>query len=329
MPSSITHAYFAREVYTSLPVKYKNKINSNTGELELFAQGSDPFMFYQFFIGWNAEIGKKLQHQMHTSKTRDFFLQVIKKIHDKNLKNNKSAMAFLYGYICHYYLDLMTHPFIDYQAGNFKRDDKRTYPYNTLHQKIEYRIDSYIILEKLKKNPKTFKGYQYLFKSCKLNNVVKKMMDEVLREVYSFDQASFYYQKAIYQMRLFWKYINYDFTGIKHLIYTGVDKVTPKYMVRLEELSFHTKSSGEEYLNLGHEKWCFPWDNSTYQETSFFDLFEIAKEKAINTIMEVTDMIDEEKIDVKRLKKLFSNLSYATGLNCEKEVKYQYFKEVN
>ena len=56
MPSSITHAYFAREVYTSLPVKYKNKINSDTGELELFAQGSDPFMFYQFFIGWNAEI---------------------------------------------------------------------------------------------------------------------------------------------------------------------------------------------------------------------------------------------------------------------------------
>ena len=57
-------------------------------------------------------------------------------------------MSYLYGYICHYYLDLYTHPLIYYKSGSFKKDDKNTYKYNGVHQEIEYAIDLYFINNK-------------------------------------------------------------------------------------------------------------------------------------------------------------------------------------
>ena len=108
MPSTMTHTYFANDVYNKLPTNCQNKINNKLENYKLFAQGSDPFMFYHFFLGKKAKYSMEIQRKMHTTKTRDFFINTIKYIHNNNLINNQEAMPYLYGYICHYYLDLNT-----------------------------------------------------------------------------------------------------------------------------------------------------------------------------------------------------------------------------
>ncbi len=327
MPSSVTHTYFAEEVFESLPLVYQKKLKGQKEYFKLFAQGSDPFMFYHFFIGKKAIEGKKIQHQLHTTKTRDFFCSIISYIQKNHVENQGEIMAYLYGYICHYYLDLTIHPFIHYQAGKFDRKDKSTYSSNTLHQKIEYRIDSYIIQEKLKKNPKRFKSYQYIFQVSKFSDSLEQIIDNVMEENYSIQNSSKIYLKSIWCMKKFWRYANYDPIGYKAFLYKIIDKLSPKYVTRLEELSFHTAITGEEYLNLEKESWCYPWDNSTYFQDSFFDLFQLAKDNARKAIIKVTDIIEKGVLDSTQCDQLFQNLSYSTGLPCEENVEYRYFKE--
>ena len=76
MPSSMTHTYFTIDVYNSLPKKYTKYI-SNLEYLKLFAQGSDPLMFYNYLIGKKATYYKNVQYILHTSKTQDYFINLI------------------------------------------------------------------------------------------------------------------------------------------------------------------------------------------------------------------------------------------------------------
>ena len=145
MPSSMTHTYFGLDVYNKLNTQSKEKISNSLEYFKLFSQGSDPFMFYNFLLGKKAKMYSDVQGIIHTKKTREFFITTIKYIHENNLSNNPDVMAYLYGYICHYFLDLYTHPFIYYKSGKFKKEDKNTYKYNGLHQTIEYAIDLYFI----------------------------------------------------------------------------------------------------------------------------------------------------------------------------------------
>lgn len=327
MPSSVTHTYFSNCVYDELPKKIKVKLNNSLNYYNFFSEGADPFMFYGFFIGNKAKRGKSIQYKMHTLKTRDFFIDTIYYIHNNNLEKNSEVLSFLYGYICHYYLDLTMHPFINYQAGCFRKEDKNTYYANTLHQKIEYRIDSYFIKYYLKENPLKFKCYEYIFNITNFSKELEILIDKILKKNYNIDNASKVYQVSARDMKKFFRIINYDPIGYKRIIYLIIDKITPKWVVRLEELSYHTKEDGSNYLNLSHDKWCYPWDNKNYFNTSFFDLWEVAKEKTVKTIIELDDMLDSKEIDNKRLHELFLDLSYATGILCDKKVKYMYFKE--
>ena len=46
MPSSVTHSYFAEDVYNEL----NNKKIINLNYLKVFGQGPDPYFFYDFHL---------------------------------------------------------------------------------------------------------------------------------------------------------------------------------------------------------------------------------------------------------------------------------------
>ena len=45
------------------------------------------------------------------------------------------------------------------------------------------------------------------------------------------------------------------------------------------------------------------------------------------TIEEVTEMLDNNNLNKKRLKQIFNNLSYVTGLDCNINVDFKYFEK--
>lgn len=327
LPSSITHSYFAMDVYQQLNHRCKKKIKNKLGDYKLFAQGSDPFMFYHFLLGKKANKMKQLQNRMHHEKTQDFFLSIIDYIYKKQLQSDSLIMSYLYGYICHYYLDAFTHPFICYKSGFFIKNDKSTYQYNGLHQKIEYRIDSYFIEKKEDQDPSKFRIDKFIFETKGFSKELEEVIELSIGKVYDTKETVKYYKKSIWYMKKFFRLINYDPHGWKLKIYQLWDRISNDKMIRLEELSFYSPYLHEvDYLNLTHKKWNYPWDKSSSFNSSFLDLYDIACKYAVDTIEEVTMMLEEKKYNIKRLKEIFANWSFATGMDCRKEVKMKYFE---
>ena len=109
-------------------------------------------------------------------------------------------------------------------------------------------------------------------------------------------------------------------------IYQLIDKMTPDYITKLQELSYYLDYQSDiEYLNLNHKTWCYPWNNKQHFSTSFLDLYELAAESAIKTIKEVTDLLEQKYLDTNKIKKIFLDLSYITGKPCHKRLEFKYF----
>lgn len=315
----MTHTYFGLEVYQELPKNCQNKIKNKLEYYKLFSQGSDPFMFYQFFL---TRKGKTIQRKMHTSNTQKFFLSIIQYIHDNNLIHDEAVMSYLYGYITHYYLDSFVHPYIFYKTKTFNPKDKTTYPYNALHQELEYMLDIYFIEKKEKINPQKFKIHQKVFQVTTFPETLKKTINDTIEESYHLKNIAPLYLKSIKHMKKFFFLANYDPYGIKLKIYSLIDKITPPFILHLKELSYYnTYPNPTPYLNLNHLPWHYPTDPNIKSKDSIKDLIHKAKKDAIKTIKIVTNMLETKEINTQKLKERFQDLSLKTGRPCQEERK--------
>ncbi len=327
MPSSMTHSYFAIDIYNKLNNLSKHKIDGYTNRLKTYALGTDPYMFYNLFIGKKNKKSSNIQKMNHTTKTKDYFVNMINYIINNNLENDKDIICYLYGSICHYFLDKTIHPFIFYKTGLFNREDKSTYKYNALHEEMEYYIDFYMIYNREKTIPKSYKFYKYIFNIDKLSIELSKMIDNIMKETYDVDNSASIYIKSLKHMYIFNKIFNYDKTGIKKKIYKLIDYIQPNKFIRKEELSFNIEYNKKiHYLNLDKKEWNHPCDINESYNYSFIELYMSALNKCVDCINNIITMIDNKKIDNKIINKYFDNSSYLTGKDCNDNKKIQYFE---
>lgn len=327
MPSSNTHSYFCDDVYNKLNKNIKNKLKDNINYLKVFGQGPDPYFFYDFHLTKRSkkvhEINKAMQH----TKINKHFIKLINYINENNFYDNGEVLAYLYGQICHYTLDTTAHPYIIYCVGNYNERDPKTYKYNGLHAEMEYYIDSYMIYQRENILPKNYKVYKKLFNIGKFNKELKTTIDEVIKEVYGFDNASDIYYKSIIDMKRFYHVFNYDKYGIKKQIYSIMDFVCRNKCVKKKELSFHIDlNKKQHYLNNDKRTWNHPCDKNEKYNLSFNELYNNALNKAVNIINEVDNMLKNKKINNSKIEKLFKNLDYGTGKDSDLDLEYKYFK---
>ena len=140
MPSSITHSYFCDDVYDKLDNNIKKRINSSYNMMRVFAQGPDPYFFYDFHLTPRSKKVYWISHAMHHSKINEHFLSLIKYINDNNYYDNDMVLAYLYGQVCHFSLDTTCHPYIIYMSGSYVKGDKSTYKYNGKTKKLKQKI---------------------------------------------------------------------------------------------------------------------------------------------------------------------------------------------
>lgn len=322
MPSSVTHGYFSEDVYKRLSPEVQNIIRDNLDYYTFFSQGTDPFMFYRMVV--LAGNSNNIQREMHEHKTQQFFIEVVKYIHENNLTNDGMAMAFLFGYICHYHLDIHCHPFIEAQKMRQQSNRK------SFHAILEYAIDEEFIKRRENVKPSGFKVYKKFFKVKEFPVELKKMINETTSNVYDFgndikesDLATHYEACANY-MRIFWRLANMDRTGIKLVCYKGLDKLLHNKLFNssihtVAELSFYNKYSDEfmnDNLNMEHNCWAYPDDKSIMYDYSFWDLYDISVMSASEDIEQVSSLLKNEQLDIKALEQIFTNLSYGNGLPC-------------
>ena len=322
MPATITHAYFAQDVYEVLPNELH--INLNLNKFRMFSQGTDPFMFYNIMNINKGKDIRKLQYIFHTSKTKDYFINLINYIRDNYLYNDSDVKSFLFGFICHYVLDSTLHPFIIYKTGFFKKYDKETYKYNNLHTFMENFIDNDMVKRREKKNPYNFNFNEFCFDLNKFFTALNKSIDYSYYSTYDINNLSEKYFVSLKQMKLFLNLFRKDRFGFKKIVYKTIDTFTSKKAFRLESISYHYPLEDKHnFLNSNNSLWRNPVEYKVTSHDSFIQLYLKSIKIAKNIIINTDLFIKGKK---KNLDDTFLNLSYLTGLDCNNKKEIRFFE---
>lgn len=317
---TMTHAYFAEDLYKKLDKKSKNSINKEY--LKTYAQGHDIFFFTFNIINIKQ---RKIGNYMHKNNTREFFKNIVIYIKDNNLQNNKEIISFLYGFICHYSLDLTVHPYVTYKTGIFKRKDKETYKYNSKHSDLESYIDCYMINKYENIEPYKFKIYKFCF-NTKVSKDLSKLLDYVFYKTYGFKHMSLYVKEGIFNMKHLYKLLRYDPHGIKKKIYKFIDIFLPKSIKKLYPISYYYKLDNDiYYLNLHNKQWCHPRVKEEVYNYSFIDLYNNSLNMALDIINNVNNIL-YKNYSINNLNNIFLNLSFSSGKDCKDKRKNRYFE---
>lgn len=323
MPSTATHAYFIMDIYDKLPIERKIFLKDDKELLKVSAQSMDPLNFY---FSKNFKKNKKVRsfaEYFHTHKTGEFLITLTNYIKYNYYASKSDVMAYLYGMISHYVLDTTFHPYVYYKTGEFKKNVKDTYIYNSKHHEFETAIDRYLI--KLRENviPYKYKLYKEVFNISALSNDLKDVINFTYRETFHINDFDKVLLHSIKDMRLAFKLLRYDKIGIKYRFYKLIDIISSKKTLKLKFVSYYYKTD-MDFLNEEHKTWYYPTNKRKKYNMSFRDLYIKALSDALHIIKEVDAYIyDNKKVN---LEKLFKDLSYKTGVPLKQRQELKYFE---
>lgn len=327
MPATVTHAYFSIDVYNQLNKKNKKICESDLLRLKMFSQSTDPIMFYNIESICKGKNIRSFQYYFHTNKSQDFFITLCEYIRDKKLFYNSEILSFLYGFICHYVLDSIVHPFVIYKSGIIDKNNPNSYKYNCKHNYMETFIDNKIIIDRWVNMDKTYSSFKlnkFCFDTKRFSTELNDTIDFVFKSVFLIDNMSKIYLKSLKQMKRFLFRYRIDRFGLKKLGYKTIDLFTSPSTFKFDCLSYHYVPENEElYLNLEHKVWYNPIDKNIKSYDSFYDLYNKAVLEAVKIINEVCNYFRGEKVI---LSNIFINNSYLTGLNCNLGDDFKFFE---
>ncbi len=321
MPLITTHTYFAEDLLPSLPKTLSSKLQEKQNVYTLFAQGFDPFLFYEFL-----KIKKQnLQNYFHTQETDRFFINFIHTLKETKEINNPYLLGALYGHLAHYVLDSTLHPYIIYKTGNYEKKQKETKKYKGGHTSLEMQLDAYLYKQKNQKEYKDFKIHQLISKEKFPSNLIE-LLNATYEKTFKIKNLGFAYEKGCKKMYYAYKFLIEDSWGLKKRMYFFLDLLCPKSSNKYSTFSNHITYINIDYFNLEHKIWFNPWCDNESSTASIFDLYEEAKKRAILLFIE-TDKYLNNKLSFTEYKEILREDDYTTGKSwtLKKELKHLEF----
>lgn len=323
MPATITHAYFAEDLFNRFDDNIKRRIDYDKKMLMMFSQSTDALMFYNIYSVFPGKKYRALQLDFHENNTNLFFSYLINYMKKKKYYNDPFSLSFLYGFIAHFCLDSNCHPYVFYRTGKFVKNDKSTYKYKSLHTYMEAYIDNFYI--KSRNYSKNIKLSDFCFDEKKFSKELNDVINYSFLKVFNVKNMDKIYYKSLIQMKRFISLFMFDKYGFKKKLYMFIDLFTPKSAFCLKSLSYHLDNYEKlDYLNNNHKKWYYPVDKKISSCESFLELYEKSLKECIFIIDNVNKyFFEDKKIDIDSL---FHNRSYVTGIDCNSKLTQKFFE---
>ena len=303
------HSILAESVIKELDYDFNKNL------VFLGAQGPDP-MYYKV-SGKNSSNFRYYADRMHDTDTQNLFIHMLEAV---KLNNTQETYSHLIGFICHYALDVKIHPYVYHNVGVYKKEDPNTHQYRGLHLKFERSIDAVMIQKELNIKPNKLKLHKTYFPTNKAPLAVMEVMNHVLDKAYNVKHGGVMYLMGTVEMYRNVKRLIYDRFGIKKQ-FLKLANLFYKGDMHLTDLSFYNHIENYDYLNESKKTWYHPITNEPSNKT-VHEMFEDAKTFALELIKYTDRYLKGEEID---LKKVFTNLSFNSGIDCKDPRDMQYF----
>lgn len=329
MPGFTTHYLFGVDIYrTQTNTHLKKIIQSCPSAYTLGLQGPDIFFYHlPFLLGDDS---KKIGSIMHKSKVNDFFKNYLLAMGSLLDREREIALSYFAGFLCHYYLDTTTHPYIYsqskiYDIGGILADGDIVPPkdkmlYYAEHRTLETAIDTLMLKEQKDLLPSQFLKERVLKLPREVSHTLAHLLSQSINKTYYKEEVlSYRHLNHIFHDAKWECKILKDHTGHKK---KWIEKLENRY-IKFPLLSSMIPSDSffdkEDILNISHKTWCYPWDTKSSFSSSFIELYHIASEKCIETLHSFWDYIDipSDSMAAPAKQNIFlekaGNLSYHTG----------------
>ena len=271
MPALYTHYKFGNDVLNNLNTDITNKINNELNYYFMFNQGWDN-LYYHF--KWNYY--KKFGTYAHKNNVDKFFYNLITYIKENNLEEEHQITNMIYGFINHYILDTLLHPYINYQVKNLK----------IAHSKIEFILDNMLYQ---KEHHYKWKGnfFKTLIPKLKFSNNLSKTIEYTFFKTYNKNNMGKIFNTSHNNGYYLYRYIIFDKNGIKTKIYKLLDYIIPFKKLKFHECTYCLKDYNEYIFNYNKIIWHHPKNKLEEYNYSLEELYNYSLNIAIklNTII--------------------------------------------
>lgn len=288
MPAYLTHAIMGNTIYNN--AKSDNKLfKINIPLPTLKASTLSPDL---------AKLSKS-DFNSHNKDTDLYFFNMIEYIKENKLYNDLDVMSLLYGNISHYFLDVYTHPLIYYISENCVSLNKLN-----SHILTEGYISSYMSEKEQHTDYMNLKS-NYIGSLNFANPNLKNLIRETYYKTYNDLTILKSYKTTFELIKLIEKLT-------KENRFTTKEKLIK--LSKFKEYLEINNLSKEDLTNEQKEYWTNPVTNEKYNE-SFIELYNKALTKTYEAIYHVNKYLYDTESKY-NLYKIFTNLSYDTGVSC-------------
>ena len=298
MPAYISHAIFGEDVYYKVS---KDGLLLKTPicleEIRTYSLGADL-----------ASFAKNIDP--HNQNTQAFFLNMIKYIKEHRLMDVPEVMSLLYGHIAHYFLDINMHPFIYYlekgceQVGMISN-----------HTLVEGYLSNYMIEKLLCKESSEVKASYFTQGNLK-STLNTALLNEVYLKTYGEANIINSYRNILLALTTLENVIKSPLITKELLIkISGFQAFLDKNNLTLSEL---TNDANEPYFNpVTGEK----------HNYNILELYARSLEMTLDAILRVNGYL-YGNLSLSSLEKVFTNLSYDTGVACDLGKNFTFVKQI-
>lgn len=287
MPDFTAHYLFGNEVVKNLSSSDASAVNVQSNAFHWGLQGPDLLLFRKAVTGGSPL--PRYSGTMHSEKSKETLLFLSDYIAGMKDERAASVMkAYFFGFLCHYCLDRVAHPFVFYKEKKLLDEKSEFGGPTALHCLTEAQIDIALYRKLRGKSVLSFPvGKEYRLDPL-LEAETGKMLVALLREVYGVETSEKEIAKSFHEAlsltRLF-----YDPTGILKGLAVVLERLAGKKGV----LSSHFKrrKAPNDILNEKHRPWGNLWYPDVTKKESFIELFESAKRDAVTLITQFSKKI--------------------------------------
>ena len=288
MPAYLTHAIMGNTIYNNAKSDDRLfKINIPLPTLKASTLSPDL-----------AKLSKS-DFNSHNKDTDLYIFNMIEYIKENKLYNDLDVMSLLYGNISHYFLDVYTHPLIYYISENCVSLNKLN-----PHILTEGYISSYMSEKEQHTDYMNLKS-NYIGSLNFANPNLKNLIRETYYKTYNDLTILKSYKTTFELIKLIEKLT-------KENRFTTKEKLIK--LSKFKEYLEINNLSKEDLTNEQKEYWTNPVTNEKYNE-SFIELYNKALTKTYEAIYHVNKYLYDTESKY-NLYKIFTNLSYDTGVSC-------------
>lgn len=311
MPDTFAHLLCANKTLNRLPEGLSSLLSDHRDAYLIGAQGPDLFYYHRFY---GPSHGRSFQTGLTLHKTGiGSFFENAEGLLARARKTAPDAypvlFAYLAGFLTHYALDRISHPFVCFHSGLYNESDPSSRPYKYSHKRFESILDT--LLCKRETLPLgAMRHYTFFSTEKTRDRLIDRFLKETIHRSHGLNLSFFHFDQAVRDMRIGLRLLR-DATALKRKALHVLETLTCDGHFYSPLLYPSLETDVLDFANEKGAEWHNPFDPCTTSTVNYYELFENAVEESILFIKSLeTCVLNDSPAP---LLSLVREISYATG----------------